>query len=175
MNRLLNGKNRTYTSISLLGKSLRLDIKYRENPIAEINKKENKIELILPKKYKTIKDKTIINMAIEKMYDEVSKKEIANSMEEVRIIMGYAPEDYRIKRMKDTFVKINNKKEITINPDIVRFNKKIIETTLIQYFCKLKYEDNSIAYKEELIRGLEKYESTRFSLLKTHKSLKYVS
>ena len=160
-------KNKTYLTVSLLGKCMKLDVKYRENPVAEINKKDNKLELILPKKYKDIKDKTIINMAIEKLYDEVSKRELANSMEEVRMIMGYAPEDYKIKRMRDTFVKINSKKEITINPDIVRFNKKVIETTLIQYFCKLKFKDGSIAYKEELIRGLEKYETMKFGLIKT--------
>lgn len=173
---LSNNKNKTYISISLLGKSLKLDIKYRENPIAEINKKENKLELFLPKKYKNIKNTYIVNMAIEKMYDEVAEEELENAMEEIRIMMGFAPDDYRIKRMEDSFCKCLRGKIIVINPDIIRYNKKIIYTTLIQAFCKLKYKEGSKQYKELLIRSIEEYEANNnYKILEFSKGMKKVS
>lgn len=175
MSILANNKNKTYISISLLGKSFKLDIKYRENPIAEINKKENKIELFLPKKYKNIKNTYIVNMAIEKMYDEVAEEEIENAMEEIRIMLGFAPENYIIKRMNDSFCKCLKGKIIAINPDIVRYNRKIIDTTLIQAFCKIKYKEGSKQYKEALINAIEKYENSNYKIIEFSRGLKKVS
>ena len=175
MNILTNSKNKTYLSVSLLGKSLKLDIKYRENPIVEINKKENKLELFLPKKYRNIKNVDIVNMAIEKLYDEVAEKEIADCMEEIRIMMGFAPEDYNIKRMNDTFCKCIRGKVVVVNPDIVRYSRKIIDTTLIQAFCKIKYKEGTKQYKEELLKAIEKYENYTHKIIEFSKGLRKVS
>ena len=175
MSILTNNKNKTYLSVSLLGKSLKLDIKYRENPIVEINKKDNKLELFLPKKYRDIKNVDIVNMAIEKLYDEVAENEIADCMEEIRIMMGFAPEDYMLKRMNDTFCKCTRGKVIVVNPDIVRYSRKIIDTTLIQAFCKIKYKEGSKQYKEELLRAIEEYESNIHKMIELGKRLKKVS
>ena len=39
-------------------------------------------------------------LLIEKMYDQIAEKEIETSMEKMRLMMGTAPEDFEIKRMK---------------------------------------------------------------------------
>ena len=49
----------------------------------------------------------IVSQAIKKMYNEIADIEIANSMEKVRVILGFAPDDYTIKRMKDNYIKNN--------------------------------------------------------------------
>ena len=172
MSILKNQKNNTYLAISILGKSLNLDVKYRTNPLIEIDReKVNKIVLYLPKKYKAMENVHIVNMAIEKMYNEIAETEIENIMEKIRKILGFAPEDYRLERMKDSFCKVKNK-VIIINPDIVKYNKKIIETTLLQAFCKSQYRTNSNAYKQALEIGIKKYEQFRFDLIKKNKILK---
>ena len=43
-----NFMNRTYLTISVLGKNLNLDVKYRNNPIIELDKQEKNINLYLP-------------------------------------------------------------------------------------------------------------------------------
>lgn len=172
---LNNTKNKTYLSISLLGKSLKLDIKYRENPIIEINKKENKIELLLPKKYKNMEKVHIVNMAIEKLYDRIAQQELADRMEEIRVLAGWAPEDYEIRRMNDSFCKCLRRKIIVVNPDIIKYNRKIIDTTLIQAFCKLKYKDGSEEYKNELLKMIEKYENYSHRIITFSKEMKRVS
>ena len=169
----INGFNKTYLTVSILGKSLNLDIKYRNNPIIEINEEEKNIIMYLPKKYKTINNVKIINMAIEKMYEEIAEKEIESSMERVRLTLGFAPEDYTIERMKDSFCKVKNK-TIIINPDIIKYNKKVIETTLIQAFCKTKYKTNSKAYKLALSEGIKRYEESRFNILKSVNNVKNI-
>lgn len=170
MSILKNQKNNTYLTVSILGKSLNLDVKYRTNPIIEIDKEEaNKIVLYLPKKYKTMQNVHIINMSIEKMYDEIAEVELENIMEKIRMILGFAPEDYKIERMNDSFCKVKNK-IITINPDIVKYNKKIIETTLLQAFCKSQYKVNTNAYKKALETGIKRYEEFKFELIRNNKA-----
>ena len=170
MSILGNNKNNTYLAVSLLGKSLNLDVKYRNNPIVEIDKEDNKIVLYVPKKYKTMENVHIVNMAIEKMYDEVAETEIENAMEKIRLILGFAPEDYKIERMKDSFCKVKNK-VITVNPDIVKYSKKVMETTLLGAFCKARYKTNSKAYKEALEIGTKKYEAFTFGLIRNNKTV----
>lgn len=169
MNILLNQTgniNKPYLTVSVLGRNLKLEVKYRNNPTVELDKEENEIKLYLPKKYKNINNVEIINMAIEKMYDEIAETEIENAMEEARMILGFAPEDYIIERMAKTFYKCNKNKIITINPDIVKYNRKIIETTIIQAFCKTEYKSNSKNYQKALVQGIEKYENYKYKLIK---------
>lgn len=168
-----SNKINTYLSISILGKSLNLDVRYRTNPIVEIDKEENRIILYLPKKYKNVENVNIINMAIEKMYDEIADTEIESAMEKIRLILGFAPEDYKIERMKESFCKVKNK-VIIINPDIVKYSKKVIETTLVQAFCKAKYKTNSKAYNEALTNGMKKYEEFKYQLIKAPYSVKRI-
>lgn len=90
----------------------------------------------MPARYKDAGTVEIVSEAIKKMYNEIAEIEIANSMEKIRVMLGFAPNDYTIKRMKDSYIKNNKDKTIVINPDIVKYNRKIIETSLIQAFCK---------------------------------------
>lgn len=149
--------NQTYLTVSVLGNSLKLNIKYTNTSSINLNKKETEIDLFLPKMYKNVKNIDVINMAIQKLYNTIAETEIEYAMEIARHILKFAPEDYSIKRLNDEFYKCS-KNKITINPDIVRFNREIINTTIIQAFCKIKYRPNSIAYKELLNSAMNSYE-----------------
>lgn len=149
--------NKAYLAVSVLGNSLKLNIKYTNKNNIELNQKETEIDLILPKEYKNNDNTRIINMSIEKLYNKIAETEIEYAMEIARHILGFAPEDYSLKRLDNEYYKCY-KKQIIINPDIVRFNREIIDTTVIQAFCKIKYKPNSIAYKKLLNLAIEEYE-----------------
>ena len=157
---------KTYLTVSVLGKSLNLNINYKKINVPELDLGEKDVNIYLPMRYKESGTVDIVSMAIQKMYDEIAQIEIANSMEKIRVILGFAPEDYKIVRMNDSFIKNNKNKTITINPDIVKYNRKIIETTLVQAFCKTKYKENSKDYKELLKYSIEKYENYQYKILK---------
>ena len=116
--------------------------------------------------YKKIGTVEIVSEAIKKMYSEISEIEIANSMEKIRVMLGFAPEDYAIKRMPDTFIKNARNKTIIINPDITKYSRKIIEMSLIQAFCKTKHKENSKEYKGLLKNAIEKYENYEYRIIK---------
>ena len=149
--------NQTYLAVSVLGNSLKLNIKYTNNKSIELNKKENEIDLILPKLYKEKDNTEIINMSIEKLYSRIAETEIEYAMEIARHILKFAPEDYKIRRLSKEYYKCF-KTQIIINPDIVKFNREIINTTIIQAFCKIKYRSNSINYRKLLNSAINEYE-----------------
>ena len=149
--------NKTYLAVSVLGRSLKLNLKYLNTNSIELNQKENEIDLILPKLYKENDNTNIINMSIEKLYNEIANREIEYSMEIARHILKFAPEDYTIKRLNNEYYKCS-KKQIIINPDIVKFSREIINTTIIQAFCKIKYRSNSTNFKKLLNLALNEYE-----------------
>lgn len=157
---------KTYLAVSVLGKSLNLNIIYKKINVQELDIEDKKVNIILPNKYKNMETVDIISKEIKKVYDELVEIEIANSMEKIRVILGFAPEDYKIKRMNDTFIKNNREKVITINPDITKFSKKIIENSLIQAFCKTKYKENTKEYKNLLKKAIEKYEKYEYRIIK---------
>lgn len=157
---------KTYLTVSVLGKSLNLNIYYKKINVPELDLGEKDVNIYLPMRYKESGTVDIVSMAIQKMYDEIAQIEIANSMEKIRVILGFAPEDYKVVRMNDSFIKNNKNKTITINPDIVKYNHKIIETTLVQAFCKTKFKENSKDYKELLKYSIEKYENYQYKILK---------
>ena len=138
---------KTYLAVSVLGKSLNLNINYKIIKVLELDMNDNEVNLFLPMRYKESGTVDIVSEAIKKMYDEIANIEIANSMEKIRVMLGFAPEDYELRRMKESFIKNNRNKTIIINPDITKYSKKIIETSLIQAFCKTRYKENSKEYK----------------------------
>ena len=149
--------NKTYVAVSVLGKALKLNVKYHNCSFVDLNKKENEINLFLPKIYKGKDASKIINMAINKLYTEIANIEIENAMEIARHIFKFAPEDYIIKELNVDYYKIKNG-IITVSPDIVKYSKEVINTTILQAFCKIKYKTNTTSYKKAMQSALVKYE-----------------
>ena len=171
MNKKSNSLSKTYLYISILGNNFKLNVKYSNIPAVELIKTNTYINLYLPKKYKNVDNIDIINLSIKKLYDKIAEKEIEYAMEVARHILKFAPEDYCIKRLKNEFYKCY-KNKIIVNPDIVKFNKEIINTTILQAFCKIKYKSNSIAYKNTLNKALIKYEIYKENSVSRFKVLK---
>lgn len=157
---------KTYLAVSVLGKSLNLNIKYKKINVPELDMNDNEVNIYLPMRYKDTGTVDIVSEAIKKMYDEIAEIEIANSMEKIRVMLGFSPEDYILKRMNDSFIKNNRNKTITINPDIAKYSRKIIETSLIQAFCKTKFKENSKEYKNLLQKSINRYENFEYRIVK---------
>ncbi len=149
--------HKTYFTVSILGKAHKLNIKYAKRENVKLERLENEINIILPNIYRNSNNEEIINMCIQKLYNEVAVREVENAMEFARFVFGFAPEDYKIKRVNDGYYKYSNK-ILTINPDIVSFSREVIYTTIIKVFCKIKYREGSKKYENAIQKGLREYE-----------------
>ena len=65
-------------------------------------------------------------------------------MEKTRIMLGFAPEEFEIKKI-NTFGKCEDGK-IIINPEIVKYGRKIIDYIVLHQYCHLKYKTHCKAF-----------------------------
>ena len=157
---------KSYLTISILGTIYKLNIKYINSESIELTKNKLEFELTIPKKYKNGNNIEIVNHAIAKLYSEIAENELEECLELARFVTKFAPEDYKIEKLKNDYYKIS-KKVLTISPDIIQYNREIINHTLIKAFCKMQFKPNTNAYKKVLQEAMLNYEN-----YKTNKFIK---
>ena len=137
--------------VPILGIDYKVKIIYKNIKITELNLENKTIKISLPNKYKKIDNKEILDLAIDKMYEQIAKVEIERAMEKTRILLKFAPEEYEIKKIK-TLGMCKNKK-ITLHPEIVKYSRKIIDYIVLHQYCHLKYKNHN----KDFFNMLEKY------------------
>ena len=143
--------------VPILGVNYRVKILYKNIKIAELDVENTTIKISLPNKYKKGDSKLILDIAIDKMYEQIAKVEVENAMEKMRIMLGFAPEDFEIRKMKNRLGKCENQK-ITIHPEIVKYSRDVIEYIVLHQYCHLKYKNHCKSFYELLAKYQPKYE-----------------
>ena len=134
----------------------------------ELTLDKNTIMINLPLKYKTIDNTKIINLVLDKFYNRLAENEIEQVMEKNRVNLKIAPNDYKIEKMENALGKfIEDKKIILINPEIVKYNRDILEYVVLHEFCHLKYKTHG----KNFYKLIEKYITNYRDLEKTIKGL----
>ena len=139
--------------VPVLGIDYKVKIEYKNIKIAELDVEQKTIKISLPNKYKKMSSKEILDLAIEKMYEQIAKVEIERAMEKTRIMLGFAPEEYEIEKMK-VWGKCEDNK-ITINPEIVMYDRNVIDYVVLHQYCHLKYKTHSKSFWS-LVKKYEK-------------------
>jgi len=132
--------------VKLLGEYYSINIDYKNINQPSLTLGEHQITITLPNKYKKADKEEVLKKIIDKMYKVIATKEIEEAMERTRKVLGFAPEDYEVKEMKNVLGKCSNDKTITINPEIVKYNKDIINYIVLHEFCHLKCRNHSRAF-----------------------------
>ena len=139
--------------VPVLGTDYKVKIIYKNIKVAELDVEDKIIKISLPNKYKKANNERILDIAIDKMYEQIAKIEVERAMEKTRILLGFAPEDYEIKKMSEELGRCEENK-ITINPEIVKYDREIIDYIVLHEYCHLKYKSHCKSF----IKMLEKYE-----------------
>lgn len=139
--------------VPILGTDYKVKIIYRNIKVAELDLEDKIIKISLPNKYKKANNEKILDIAIDKMYEQIAKVEVERAMEKTRILLGFAPEDYEIRKMSEELGRCEENK-ITINPEIVKYNREVIDYIILHEYCHLKYKSHCKSF----IKMLEKYE-----------------
>ncbi len=161
----INEKTITNTSIErhpvpVLGIDYKVRITYKNVKFVQVDVEEKLINISLPNKYKKVSNVEILDLAINKLYEQVASTEIERAMEKTRIMMGFAPEEYEIEKMK-MLGKCEDGK-ITINPEIVKYSRKLIDYVVLHQYCHLKFKTHAKGFYELLKQyepNYKKYEN----------------
>ena len=144
-------------SVKIFGKNYDIEVKYKNIKSPELNLQKNyKIEIVLPNKYKKVGNEQILKISIEKMYEQIANNEIEDLMEKTRKMLGIAPEEYEVMKIKGALGKCVNGK-ITINPELMQFKKEIIEYIVIHEFCHLKYKSHGKRFYDIIEKHVPDY------------------
>ena len=139
--------------VPVLGTDYKVKIVYKNIKVAKLDVEDKIIKISLPNKYKKANNERILDIAIDKMYKQIAKIEVERAMEKTRILLGFAPEDYEIRKMSEELGRCEENK-ITINPEIVKYDREVIDYIVLHEYCHLKYKSHCKSF----IKMLEKYE-----------------
>ncbi len=139
--------------VPVLGTDYKVKIIYKNIKVAELDVEDKIIKISLPNKYKKANNERILDIAIDKMYEQIAKIEVERAMEKTRILLGFAPEDYEIRKMSEELGRCEENK-IMINPEIVKYDREVIDYIVLHEYCHLKYKSHCKSF----IKMLEKYE-----------------
>lgn len=152
-------------TVKIFGEAISVKVIYARIKNPELDLVGNIINVYLPNKYKRTGNTAIVKLAIDKMYDEIARVEIEKVMEETRIMLkGLAPENYKIKRIPKKFAKTLEGKTIVINPEVVKYDKKVLKYVVLHEFCHLKYKTHSKGFFEMMERYMDDYEDYNYIL-----------
>ena len=144
-------------SVKIFGKNYDIHVKYENIKTPELNLKANyTIEIVLPNKYKKIGSDQILEISIEKMYEQIANNEIENIMEKTRKLLGIAPEEYEVINMDKVLGKCHNNK-ISINPKLMQYKREIIEYVVAHEFCHLKYKSHGKRFYQMIEKNFLEY------------------
>lgn len=145
--------------VKILGEDCKVKVNYKNLKKPELTVEGKNIKIVLPNKYKKMNKEEILVALIEKLYNVIAEKEVELAMEKMRKMLGYAPEDYEIKRMENCLGKCKEDGRIIINPDIVKYKREIIEFVVLHEYCHLKYKIHSKSFNEMMKKYMPKYEN----------------
>lgn len=144
--------------VQIFGENCKVKINYKNLKKPKLVVEGKNIKICLPNKYKKLNKEEIVIKLVEKLYMLIAEKEIEIIMEKYRILLGIAPEDYVLKRTNNSIAKCSNEKTITINPEIVKFKKEVINYIILHQFCHLRYKTHSKSFYNMLETYMPDYE-----------------
>ena len=152
-------------TVKIFGETISVKVIYQKIKNPELNLVGNIIYVYLPNKYKKNGNISIVNLAIDKMYEEIARVEIEKVMEETRIMLkGLAPENFEIKRIGNKFAKTLQDKTIVINPEIIKYDKQVLRYVVLHEFCHLKYKTHSKGFFNMMEKYMNDYENYDYIL-----------
>lgn len=127
--------------VPILGIDYKVKMTYKNVKFIQVDVAEKVINISLPNKYKKMANSDVLDLAIEKLYEQVANTEIERAMEKTRVMLGFAPEEYEIVKMR-VMGKCENSK-IMINPDVVKYTRDLIDYVVLHQYCHLKFKTHS--------------------------------
>lgn len=144
-------------TVKVLGKDYSFKVNYKNTKGPILSLEEDKIKITLPNKFKKTDLSPILKTLIRKMYMTLAEKEVEMAMEKARLSLGIAPEDYEIREISGILGKCTADKKIIINPDIVMFDRRVIEYVVMHEFCHLKYKNHTKKFYELIENHIPEY------------------
>ena len=149
--------------VPVLGIDYKVKINYQNIKFTQLDFENQTIKISLPNCYKKMNNKDILDLAIDKMYQQIAKVEVERAMEKTRIMLRFAPEEYEIKKIR--CLGSCKDQKITIHPEVVKYSRKVIDYIVLHQYCHLKEKTHNKAFVAMLEEYLPDYKKCEEILL----------
>ena len=150
--------------VYVLGKPYILNIYYEQTINSTIKILEGKLQVILPQNREYKENTEIINELISKLYEKIADKEVPMAMALVTRFVGIKPNKYRIKKLKSAWGTCTSNKNITINSELMKFDREVIQYVVLHEICHLKYMNHSSEFWNMVEKYMSNYKDVRSRL-----------
>lgn len=165
INQLTELKKESIKTTEIYGKEYHIYLSYKFIHTPTLNIENENIDILLPRSYKKLNNEKALQILLDKMYFKIAKSFIETAMEKYRILLGIAPEDYKIEKMKHAIAKTSNDKIIWVHPEIIKYDKNTIEYIILHQFCHLKYRTHARGFYEMMKKNMPQYKQYEEVLL----------
>lgn len=151
-------------TVKILGKDFLLQVQFLKDikPILELN--ESDVVISLPLERKDRNNTQIIKDLINNLYMKIAEREVAMAMMVVTRIVGIKPNKYRIKRLKTAWGTCTKNKNITINSELMKYDRQVIQYVVLHEICHLKYMNHSKEFWNMVEKYMKDYKEVRSRL-----------
>lgn len=151
-------------TVKILGKDFLLQVQFLKDikPILELNERD--VVISLPLERKNRNNTQIIKDLINNLYMKIAEKEVAMAMMVVTRIVGIKPNKYRIKRLKTAWGTCTQNKNITINSELMKYDRQVIQYVVLHEICHLKYMNHSKEFWNMVEKYMKDYKEVRSRL-----------
>lgn len=126
-----------------LGDWYRLDIIYEQRKDVKVEFYEKKLYVILPFRYKDKECSELIKKKINNYYKELAGDEIRLSLKRISEQTELVPNMLTIKQMKSSFGRCSSNGNISMNVELVKYKRDIIDYVMLHEICHLKHMNHS--------------------------------
>lgn len=156
-------KEKSYVSgevFKVLGNDYTLNIEYGDFEKASVNLNNGYINICVSENCETVKIKELI----EKMYYKIALMIVDKSVNMWKNILKIVPDVVVIKKLKTAWGKCNSKGKITINPDLMKYDQRVIDYVVLHEFCHLRYMNHSKDFWNMVSKYMPDYKLLRNEL-----------
>lgn len=156
-------KEKSYVSgevFKVLGNDYILNIEYGDFEKASVNLYNEYINICVSENCETVKIKELI----EKMYYKIALMIVDKSVKMWKSTLKIAPDVVVIKKLKTAWGKCNSKRKITINPDLMKYDQRVIDYVVLHEFCHLRYMNHSKDFWNMVSKYMPDYKLLRNEL-----------
>lgn len=150
--------------IKVLGKDYILNIDFSKIAEPKIQLNEGQVLVQLPKNRKNKNNTEIIKELVSNLYMSIAEKEVAMQMALVTRIVGIRPNKYRIKKIKTAWGTCTSNKNITINSELMKYDREVIQYVVLHEICHLKYMNHSKDFWNMVEKYMRNYKEVRSRL-----------
>ena len=101
---------------------------------------------------------------IDKMYYKLAIAVVDKSVDMWKGVLNIAPNVVVIKKLKTAWGKCNSKRKITINPDLMKYDQRVIDYVVLHEFCHLRYMNHSKDFWNMVSKYMPDYKLLRNEL-----------